>query len=260
MFPIRDDNPQILTPVATITIVALNVIAWILVQGLGTGGALANSICSFGLIPAQLMQLVPPGTELNLGAGNVCVLAGSGGWLTAVTSMFMHGSWMHIIGNLWFLWIFGNNVEDAMGPLRFLVFYLLCGLVAAVFQVAADPASQVPMVGASGAIGGVMGAYILLYPRVSVHMLVFLGFYVTTFAVPAFLMLGYWFLVQVMSGVTTYGNEGGGVAFWAHVGGFVAGGFFVYLFRNKDLLDRHPYHGWQKNKSRNRNWHRIDRR
>ena len=92
------------------------------------------------------------------------------------------------------------------------------------------------------------------------HMLVFLGFYVTTFAVPAFLMLGYWFLVQVMSGVTTYGNEGGGVAFWAHVGGFVAGGFLVYLFRNKDLLDRHPYHGWQKNKSRNRNWHRIDRR
>ena len=109
------------------------------------------------------------------------------------------------------------------------------------------------------AIGGVMGAYILLYPRVHVHMLFILVFYVTTFAVPAFLMLGYWFLVQVLSGVATYGNEGGGVAFWAHIGGFVAGAVFVYLFRNRKLLDQHPYHGWRQSASPTRNWHRVER-
>ena len=258
MFPIRDDNPQILTPVATISILALNVFCWFFIQGMGTSNSLASSICSFGLIPAQLMQLVPPGSELNFGS-NVCVMTGSGSWLTALTSMFMHGSWMHIIGNLWFLWIFGNNVEDSMGSFRFLLFYLLCGLVAVAFQIIADPTSQIPMVGASGAIGGIMGAYILLYPKVSVHMLVVFGFYVTTFAVPAFLMLGYWFLVQVISGVGSLGNEGGGVAFWAHVGGFVAGGFFVYIFRKQELLDKHPYHGWQKRKSGSRNWRPIDK-
>jgi membrane associated rhomboid family serine protease len=173
--------------------------------------------------------------------------------------MFMHGGWMHIIGNMWFLFIFGNNVEDSMGSLRFLVFYLLCGFAAAALQVAFDPASSIPMVGASGAIGGVMGAYIVLYPRVNVHMLVFLGFFVTTFAMPAVFMLGYWFVLQLVSGLLSPA-EGGGVAFWAHVGGFAAGAVLIFLFRNPRLLARHPYHGLSQRGHGSRSWHRVGRR
>jgi membrane associated rhomboid family serine protease len=259
MFPIRDDNPQILTPYATYLIVAINAAAWIFLQGMGQDAVLAGSVCRFGLIPGELLQLLPAGTQLPVGAGSVCVLGDSGSSYTVVTSMFMHGGWMHIIGNMWFLWIFGGNVEDAMGPLRFTVFYVLCGLAAAAAQVGADPGSAIPMVGASGAIGGVLGAYVLLYPRVHVHMLFILVIYVTTFAVPAFLMLGYWFLVQMLSGIATYGSEGGGVAFWAHIGGFVAGGILVFLFRDKEMLNKHPYHGWHPRPSPTQNWHRVRR-
>jgi len=170
----------------------------------------------------------------------------------------MHGGWFHIIGNMWFLWIFGNNVEDAMGPVRFVIFYLLCGVAAAALQVGANPQSTVPMVGASGAIGGVMGAYVLLYPRVHVQLLIFLGFFVTTIAVPAVFMLGYWFLLQVIGGFGSVGGEGG-VAFWAHVGGFAAGALLVMVFRKPELLHRHPYYGWNK-RSPTTNWRRIDRR
>jgi membrane associated rhomboid family serine protease len=260
MIPIKDDNPQILVPFATITIVLLNIASWVFLQGMGSGQQLAGSVCQFGLIPGELLGLVPAGTRLPLGAGTVCILGDTGHWYTAVTSMFMHGGWMHIIGNMWFLWIFGDNVEDSMGSIRFFIFYLLCGLAAAAVQVVADPSSQVPMVGASGAIGGVMGAYILLYPRVHVHMLFILIFYVTTIAVPAFLMLGYWFVVQVLSGIATYGQGGGGVAFWAHIGGFLAGVILIFFFRNKALLAKHPYHGWRRRNMPTRNWHRIDRR
>jgi membrane associated rhomboid family serine protease len=159
---------------------------------------------------------------------------------------------------MWFLWIFGNNVEDAMGSIRFVFFYVLCGVAAAALQVGANTESTVPMVGASGAIGGVMGAYVLLYPRVHVHLLIFLGFFVTTIAVPAVFMLGYWFLLQVLGGFASVG-AGGGVAFWAHVGGFAAGALFVVLFRNPELLRRHPCYGWNK-RSPTANWRRIDRR
>lgn len=259
MFPIRDDNPQILTPYATYALIGLNVLAWVLVQGLGSPRPLLGSICSFGLVPAQLLQSLPAGAAIPLGQGAVCELGGSG-WYTTITSMFMHGGWMHIIGNMWFLWIFGNNVEDAMGSVRFVIFYLLCGFAAAALQVAFNPVSTVPMVGASGAIGGVMGAYIVLYPRVQVHMLLFLGFFVTTFAVPAVFMLGYWLILQLVSGVSSLGAQGGGVAFWAHVGGFVAGALLVFAFRDRKLLARHPYHGWRNTRSPNRSWHRINRR
>ena len=146
-----------------------------------------------------------------------------------------------------------------MGHFRFVCFYLLCGLSAAALQIAADPGSAVPMVGASGAIGGVMGAYVLLYPRVNVHLLLVFGFYVTTVAVPAVFMLGYWFLLQVLSGLTT-ASEGGGVAFWAHVGGFAAGAVLIFIFRNPRLLDRHPYHGWKQKHAATRRWHRVNRR
>jgi membrane associated rhomboid family serine protease len=135
----------------------------------------------------------------------------------------MHGGWLHIIGNMWFLYIFGDNIEDAMGSARFILFYLACGLAAVVVQMVANPASAIPMVGASGAISGVMGAYIILFPRAPVHMLVFFGFFFTRIVVPAFFMLGYWLLLQLFGGFFSLGAASGGVAFWAHVGGFVAG-------------------------------------
>jgi membrane associated rhomboid family serine protease len=259
MFPLRDDNPHFLTPYATYSIIGLNVLFWAFVQGFGIEPQLSASVCRLGLIPGELLQTVPAGVRFPVGPESVCVLGGTAAWYTPITSMFLHGGWMHIIGNMWFLWIFGNNVEDAMGHVRFVIFYLLSGLAAATAQTVTDPESIIPMVGASGAIGGVMGAYILLYPRVHVHMLVILGFYVTTIAVPAVLMLGYWFLLQLVSGWVSIGAEGGGVAFWAHVGGFVAGAILVFLFRNPRLLERHPYYGWTHGRAPTRSWHKVRR-
>ena len=255
MFPVRDDNPQINTPVATYAIIGLNVLAWVFLQGLGTEPTLSGSICKLGLIPGDVLQVFPEGTQVE----GMCPLTGDGSWTTAVSSMFMHGGWMHIIGNMWFLYIFGDNVEDVMGSVRFVLFYVLSGLGAAGAQMFSNPESLVPMVGASGAIGGVMGAYIVLYPRVHVHMFVFFGFFMTTFAVPAVFMLGYWFLLQVFGGFGSLGVEGGGTAFWAHVGGFVAGAGLVFLFRDSELFDRHPYRGWSQQRQPTESWHRIGR-
>ena len=257
MFPIRDENPQLMVPYVTYALIAINVISWVVLQGLGNDPALGRSICQFGLIPADVFG------NIDLSHTNqrlVCPVGEQGRWVTVLTSMFMHGGWMHIIGNMWFLWIFGDNVEDAMGRARFVVFYLLCGLAAAGAQMLANPSSLVPMVGASGAIGGVMGAYVILYPRVHVHLFVFLGFYATTFAVPAMLMLGYWMVVQLLGGFSSIGATGGGVAFWAHIGGFLAGAALVLLFKNNRLLDAHPYHGWRQKKHRSRAWRRINDR
>jgi membrane associated rhomboid family serine protease len=245
MIPIRDDNPQILTPYVTWAIVGLNVMAWLLVQGAGRSPTLPASVCTLGLVPGELLGVLPAGAATPIGHGMACVTTAESNPFTLLSHMFLHGSWMHIIGNMWFLWIFADNVEDSMGHLRFAVFYLLCGLAAAAVQIAVAPASAVPMVGASGAIGGVMGAYVVLYPRVPVHLLVWLGFYVTTFAVPAIWMLGYWFLVQMLGGLSSLGGQGGGVAFWAHVGGFVAGASLIFLFKDARLLARHPNHGWR---------------
>jgi membrane associated rhomboid family serine protease len=240
VFPIRDENPRVHPPVATIVIIGLNVLAWTLLQGFGTGPALAKSICLYGLVPGDLLHTMASGSQLALDHDIVCVFDGQSNWTTIVSSMFMHGGWLHLVGNMWFLWIFGDNVEDAMGHVRFVVFYLLCGTAAATAQMFADTSSIVPMVGASGAIGGVMGAYALLYPRAHVHMFVFLGFYMTTVAVPAIYMLGYWFLLQLLSGLPRLtGEQLGGVAFWAHVGGFVAGLVLVMAFRQRDRLDAH---------------------
>ncbi len=259
MFPIRDDNPHFLTPYVTYAIIALNVLAWALLQGLGGEPALAKSVCTLGLIPGDLLNTVPAGTRFEVGANLWCVITQDRGWHTILTSMFMHGGWMHLIGNMWFMWIFGNNVEDSMGHGRFIIFYLSCGLAAAVFQIMSNTESAIPMVGASGAIGGVMGAYILLYPRVHVHMFVFLGFFVTTFAMPAMYMLGYWFLLQLIGGAGSIGAHGGGTAFWAHIGGFVVGAALVPLFKDAKLVARHPYHGWNPRQSPTQSWRRIDK-
>ncbi len=253
MFPYKDENDTILTPFVTVGIIGANVLVWIFIQGLGSEPGLTRSVCELGLIPGELLGHVPAGTRVPLGPRASCVLGGSDTWLTPVSSMFLHGGWFHLIGNMWFLWVFGNNVEDSMGHIRFVVFYVLCGLAAAALQVAVNPASRIPMVGASGAIGGVMGAYIVLYPRVRVHMLVFLGFFVTTIAVPAFVMLGYWFLLQLLGGIPSLAGDGGGVAFWAHVGGFAAGAGLIVMFRNPTLIAQHT-HQRRPRRRRRRRW------
>lgn len=231
MFPISDDNPRAHFPLATVLIIGLNVAVWVLVQGLGSPRLIAESLCLYALVPGELLGHAAAGTQIPVGSNLVCEFDGAPNVSSLFSSMFMHGGWFHIIGNMWFLWVFGDNVEDEMGPVRFFAFYLLCGLAAAAAQIVSDPDSLVPMVGASGAIGGVMGGYALLFPRVRVNLLIVLGFYVTTVAVPAVFMLGYWFLLQLLQGIPALGSGEGGVAFWAHAGGFVAGLALVFLFR-----------------------------
>lgn len=238
MIPIRDDNPTLRTPVVTIALIVINAAVWFWVQGAGSGEMMAKSICTLGIIPGELTGLAA-GKAVALGPEMQCIVEENPAWFTLVTAMFMHGGWFHLIGNMWFLWIFGNNVEDAMGRLRFVAFYLLTGIAAAATHIAIAPDSAVPMVGASGAIGGVMGAYVILYPRVAVHLFVFFGFFVTTIAVPAFVMLGYWFLLQLLGGLPGLGGGESGVAFWAHVGGFAAGLVLVFVFRNRQLVETH---------------------
>jgi membrane associated rhomboid family serine protease len=238
MIPYKDDNPQFLTPVVTLGLIAANVAVWLLVQGAGSQPALARSVCELGLIPGEVLHRVPAGQVVNYGEELSCVLGTTASWFTPLTSMFMHGGWAHLLGNMWFLWVFGNNVEDAMGHSRFLWFYLLCGLLAAGAQMLVEPTSVLPMVGASGAISGVMGAYILLYPTVRVHMFTLIVFYPFRFTVPAVFMIGYWFLLQVL-GIFLADVEAGGVAFWAHVGGFVSGMLLIGLFRDPELVARH---------------------
>jgi membrane associated rhomboid family serine protease len=155
--------------------------------------------------------------------------------------MFLHGGWFHVLGNMWFLWVFGNNVEDAMGHVRFAAFYLLCGLLAAAAQVASGPSSPVPMVGASGAISGVMGAYLVLYPRVRVHTLIFLGIIFFRVTLPAWMMLVYWAFLQMLGSLPAIAGAeaGGGVAFMAHLGGFAAGVVLIRLFAKPEFVERH---------------------
>lgn len=239
MFPLRDDNPTLQASVATVVLIGANVAAWVLLQGFGTEPAFVRSICELGAIPGELLGNLTPGTEVPLGPGLACRIEAEPNWLTAVSSMFLHGGWFHLLGNMWFLWLFGDNVEDAMGHARFVAFYLLCGLAAVAAQMASNPDSATPMVGASGAIGGVMGAYAILYPKVGVHLLLVLGFYVDRIVVPAWLMLGFWFLLQILGGLPALTGEGGGVAFWAHVGGFVAGVVLIFAFRNEHRLAAH---------------------
>ena len=251
MFPYRDENETQRFPYVTVGLLALNVLLWLLLQGAGVPLALARSVCNLGLIPGELTGALPPGTAFPMGAGLECVTDPGRQVSHLLTSMFLHGSWLHLLGNMWFLWLFGNNVEDAMTRPQFAGFYVLCGLAAAVLQVLTNPSSGVPMVGASGAISGVMGAYLVLYPRVRVFVMVPIGFLLTSVALPAWTMLGYWLLLQFVSGLTTLGGEpGGGVAFWAHVGGFVAGAVLVKLFARTDSVAAHQAHHWRPRRRR----------
>ena len=243
MFPYRDENETQRTAIVTVTIVALNVLAWLFVQGAGGTLALAQSVCNFGLIPGELTGSIDPGTRFPMGEGLACATDPGRQFSHLLTHMFLHGSWMHLLGNMWFLWLFGNNVEDSMGRLRFIGFYLLSGLTAAAAQIITSPGSAIPMVGASGAISGVMGGYLLLYPTVRVYTLVVLGFFITSMALPAWVMLISWGYVQVAGGVTSmFAEQTGGVAFWAHVGGFVAGVALIKVFERRDRVLAHTSH------------------
>jgi membrane associated rhomboid family serine protease len=252
MFPYHDENQTQRTPLVTWTLIGGNVAVWLGVQGAGTTPALPASVCNLGLIAGELTGAVPPGAGFEMGGGLVCLTDPGRQVAHVFTSMFLHGSWMHLLGNMWFLYLFGNNVEDSMGRFRFLAYYLLCGVAAALLQVGLDPASIVPMVGASGAISGVMGGYLVLYPRVRVFTLVPLGFFFTTLALPAWTMLLWWFALQLLGGVTMLaGARGGGVAFGAHVGGFLAGLILVKLVARRDYIADHRAHHWRP--------HRVDR-
>ncbi|MGA9521120.1 MAG: rhomboid family intramembrane serine protease [Myxococcaceae bacterium] len=242
MFPISDDNPTLRTPIVTFALLAALAFVWIFVQGASFDAySLAASVCNLGMVPGELTGLAPEGLAIPLGANSLCVVDREPiNLLTPLTSMFLHGGWGHLLGNGLFLWVFGNNVEDSMGRLRFPIFYVLCGLVAAFAHVLVDPASPVPTVGASGAISGVLGAYLVLYPRVRVNLLVILFIFIRIIPVPAWMMLLWWIGLQVISGLPQLTAEGAGptsgVAFWAHIGGFVAGVVLVKPFENRRLV------------------------
>ena len=241
MFPIGDENPTDNRPIMTWAILGVMVGTWLLAQGAGADGtALIKSVCEFGLVPGEVTQVAPVGQAVPMGAGWACLVDRSPiNWFTPLTSMFLHGGWGHLLGNALFLWVFGDNVEDLMGPRRFLWFYLVCGLAAAALHVVLQPASSIPTVGASGAISGVMGGYLVLFPRHRVRMFfppIFL------FRVPAWLVLLWWFALQVMTGLPQlsmlHADPSGGVAVWAHVGGFVAGVLLVRRFALPERLER----------------------
>jgi membrane associated rhomboid family serine protease len=217
--PIRDDTPTSRVPIVTVCIIVLNVVAWF--YELSHGVAL--STYDYGAIPYWVLHGVRDGRIYIPGEGTAILHQEVPQPFTVLSSMFMHGGWAHIIGNMWFLWIFGDNVEDAMGRFRFVIFYLVCGIVAAFAQILATPTSTVPMVGASGAIAGVLGGYALMYPRARVHCLWVLIIFITTIELPAWLLLGVWFASQFFM-------PGPGVAWMAHVGGFLAGLGLVRLF------------------------------
>ncbi|HUF48191.1 MAG TPA: rhomboid family intramembrane serine protease [Vicinamibacterales bacterium] len=252
MIPYHDENATERTPVVTILLIGACVVTWVVVQGAGLDPALATSVCNLGLIPGELTLRLPPGAGFQMTDTLVCLTDPGRQVPNVFTSMFLHGSWMHLIGNMWFLWLFGNNIEDSMSRVSFVVFYLASGVAAAALQVVTDPASVVPMVGASGAISGVMGAYLVLFPRVRVFTIVPLGFYITTMALPAWAMLIYWMVIQLLGGFSSIvaGGQGGGVAFWAHVGGFLAGVVLVKVFARGDRLKRHRRSHWEPGEHR----------
>ncbi|MCO6413068.1 MAG: rhomboid family intramembrane serine protease [Thiogranum sp.] len=227
MIPLHDDNPTDITPYVTFTFIGLCVLVFLWQLSLGPNGE--RAIYSLGMIPATVFgdKSLPP--EL------VVVPA----WMTMFTSMFMHGGWMHLIGNMLYLWIFGNNVEDSMGHARFIAFYLVCGVAAVLAQALPNPDSVIPMVGASGAISGVLGAYLLLYPHARVLVVLPLGFLLYTARVPAGFVLGFWFLIQLISSLNANPDEGG-VAFGAHAGGFVAGMALIPFFKYARVPLFHP--------------------
>lgn len=214
MFPISDDNPTKRRAVVTYSIIAMNVAVFLYEVLLSTQDALLEFIAEFALLPVNIVH----GAALY----------------TLVTSMFLHGGFMHVFGNMLYLYIFGDNIEDIMGRKRFILFYLLCGLAASAAQIIVHPLSNVPNLGASGAVAGVLGAYLVVFPGARVNCILILGFFIKWITLPAVVVLGFWFVIQFFSGVTSlpYVTQNvGGVAYFAHIGGFVAGVVLIKLFK-----------------------------
>jgi membrane associated rhomboid family serine protease len=229
----------------TYAILAALVGTWVFVQGAGLNEPqLAASICNLGMVPGEITHQAAIGTGVPLGDGMACVIDNERiNVFTPLISMFLHGGWIHLIGNCLFFWVFGNNIEDSMGHFRFLVFYLLCGVAAATTHILMSPKSPVPTVGASGAISGILGAYLVLYPRVRVKMFFFFLIFFRIIWIPAWAVLLWWFGWQVISALpelTTVRPEvSSGIAVWAHIGGFVTGLILVKLFENPRLVAQH---------------------
>jgi membrane associated rhomboid family serine protease len=224
VIPYKDDNPTETAPVVMVGLIAVNVLVYLFFRLQGPR-AFSAAVFTFGLVPRELWSGHPAGG------------AGISPAFSILTSMFMHGGLLHLAGNMLYLWIFGNNIEDYLGHVRFLIFYLLCGLAAAGMFILFNLGSAVPMVGASGAIAGVLGAYLVLYPWARVHALVFIFFFVTTIMIPAWVLLGFWFVLQAVSSLPSLGGaQTGGVAYLAHVGGFAAG----YLYTRARARKKRP--------------------
>ncbi len=230
MIPLRDDNPTTITPYVTYAFIAACVLAFLWQLSLGEKGFEA-AVVALGVIPATLLgtESLPPALYVVPPTA------------TLFTSMFLHGGFMHLAGNMLYLWIFGNNVEDAMGHVRFAIFYLLSGIAAAMAQALPNPDSTIPMIGASGAISGVLGAYLLLYPRARVLVLIPLGAFSRVVYVPAMFVLGFWFVLQLISSALADPGQGG-VAFGAHIGGFIAGMALIPLFKHRGVQLFAPAH------------------
>lgn len=211
LFPYKDDNPRILIPYVTYGIIAINILVFVIQFNMGISSQMAeeNFIYSFGFIPANFS------------------------FITIFTSMFLHGGFSHIMGNMWFLWVFGDNVEGVLGHAKYALFYILCGVAATISQLLINPASTIPMVGASGAIAGVLGMYMIRFPKANVHVFAFIIIFFTTFRIPALFVLGFWFFNQLTNGLGSLGfNTTGGVAWFAHIGGFIAGIMLNQAFKH----------------------------
>lgn len=230
MIPLHDDNPTRITPILTIATIVLCVVVFLWQFSHSAEGQILI-VNQLGVIPAALFH------KLQFEQTQAWIPAS----LTVFTSMFLHGGWMHLIGNMLYLWVFGNNIEDAMGHVKFVIFYLLCGVAAVFAQALPDPNSVVPMVGASGAISGVLGAYLLLYPRASVLVGIPIFIYLHTLRLPAMWVLGAWFALQLFSSLTASGE--GGVAFGAHIGGFIAGMLLIPFFKDPEFPLQLPFGG-----------------
>ena len=216
MFPYKDDNPTNIFPFVTIGIIVLNVIVFLFQLMADVDGK--RIVYAYGAIPRNIVTFESAQPIHPV--------------LTIFTSMFMHGGFFHIFGNMLYLWIFGNNIEDRLGHFRFILFYLFCGVIAALSHTLSAPGSGVPMIGASGAISGVLGAYILLYPMARIHTLIFLGFFVQSVQIPALIVIGFWAIIQVVNGLISQGMPGqGGIAWFAHAGGFLAGLITIKLWQ-----------------------------
>jgi len=234
LFPLRDLNPTERFSFVTVGLIAANAIVF--VYELMLGPELNSFVAAYGMVPFEITRFA------DLAGGGVAgpIVHAPGPpliQLTLLTSMFIHGGFLHLIGNMLYLWIFGNNIEDLLGPIKFLVFYLVCGLVAALAHILTEPGSVVPTVGASGAVSGVLGAYLVAHPRARVVTLVFLGFFIRLIQVPAAVILVFWFVLQIFSGVASLstGVQASGVAWFAHIGGFLAGVVLIKLLAGQRL-------------------------